>query len=472
MLNKFVWRVTALCVLSAAPVYLSAMTAPESGKDICVTGPDGRGGSTVIVCDTAEHRLTEVGPGYCRTSVNGAVFRGSSVVSHGGWQYTAYYDRDGYVTVARRRHGSDEWETKRSVYKGNVADGHNVISIGVDGDGYLHVAFDHHGSPLHYCRATAPGSIELGPMEPMTGENESDVTYPEFYTMPDGDMLFAYRSGASGCGNLVLNRYDSASRRWQRVQDVLIDGEGKRNAYWQMYVDSAGVIYLSWVWRETWLVETNHDLCFACSHDGGHTWERSDGSAYSLPITEKNAEIAWSIPQNSNLINQTGMTADGSGHPYIATYWSDGADSVPQYRLVWHNGSKWQMSEVGRRTMPFSLAGGGTKMIPMSRPRIASDGKAAYYLFRDQERGSRVSVAYTPALGSEDWKISDVTDFQVGAWEPTYDTELWNRSRKLHIFVQKMYQGDGERVATDAPESTPVYVLEYNTNPERDIAEP
>ena len=44
-----------------------------------------------------------------------------------------------------------------------------------------------------------------------------------------------------------------------RVQDVLIDGEDERNAYWQLYVDEAGTIHLSWVWRETWMVETNHE---------------------------------------------------------------------------------------------------------------------------------------------------------------------------------------------------------------------
>lgn len=29
----------------------------------------------------------------------------------------------------------------------------------------------------------------------MTGKDEDDVTYPEFYRMPDGDLLFVYRSG-------------------------------------------------------------------------------------------------------------------------------------------------------------------------------------------------------------------------------------------------------------------------------------
>lgn len=404
--------------------------------------------------------LKEVGTGYAATSVNTAVFRGSSIATHGDTQYISYYDGDGYVTLGKRKLGDDKWTISRTQYKGNVKDGHNVISIGVDGDGYLHVSFDHHGHPLHYAKSVAPGSLELGPLVPMTGSDENDVTYPEFYTMPDGDMLFAYRSGASGRGNLVLNRYSTKDKQWTRVHDILIDGEGDRNAYWQMYVDAEGTIHLSWVWRETWLVETNHDLCYARSKDGGRTWQRSDGSDYNLPITLATAEKAWDIPQNSELINQTSMTADTKGNPFIATYWRDAGSDVPQYRLVWHDGGKWNMSTVGNRTAPFSLSGGGTKMIPISRPRIVSDGKKACYIFRDQERGSKVSIAYTPHLGKSDWQIKDVTDFSVDAWEPSHDLNLWNTKRKLHVFVQPTHQGDGEKVAQDVEPTSTVYVLE------------
>ena len=401
-----------------------------------------------------------MGTGYAATSVNTAVFRGSSIATHGDTQYISYYDGDGYVTLGKRKLGDDKWTLSRTQYKGNVKDGHNVISIGVDGDGYLHVSFDHHGHPLHYAKSVAPGSLELGPLVPMTGSDENDVTYPEFYTMPDGDMLFAYRSGASGRGNLVLNRYSTKDKQWTRVHDILIDGEGDRNAYWQMYVDAEGTIHLSWVWRETWLVETNHDLCYARSKDGGRTWQRSDGSDYNLPITLATAEKAWEIPQNSELINQTSMTADTKGNPFIATYWRDAGSDVPQYRLVWHDGGKWNMSTVGNRTAPFSLSGGGTKMIPISRPRIVSDGKKACYIFRDQERGSKVSIAYTPHLGKSDWQIKDVTDFSVDAWEPSHDLNLWNTKRKLHVFVQPTHQGDGEKVAQDVEPTSTVYVLE------------
>ena len=407
---------------------------------------------------SAQH-LVQIGKGYSSTSVNTTVFRNSSLVTFKQNQYTAYYDADGYMVIGKRKLGSEHWELQRSQYKGNVTDAHNVISLMVDGEGYLHVAFDHHGQPLNYCRSTAPESLVLGEKEPMTGKDEADVTYPEFYRLSTGDLLFVYRSGASGRGNLVLNRYNLKQRKWQRVQDVLIDGEGQRNAYWQLYVDAKDVIHLSWVWRETWMVETNHDLCYARSYDKGKTWLRADGSAYSLPINAANAEYAFRIPQNSELINQTSICADSKGNPCIATYWRSQGEKVPQYRIVWHDGKEWSTRQISSRTTPFSLSGVGTKMIPVARPKVAICGNTVCCLFRDTERGSKVSAAVADNISSANWKTIDLTDFSVGSWEPSIDSELLKQGR-LHVYVQATSQGDGEKVTDMKPQ--PVYVLEID----------
>ena len=410
---------------------------------------------------TAYSQLVRVGEGYSHTSVNTTVFWNSPLVTDGDMQYISYYDSEGYLVLGKRKLNETAWTLQRSQYKGNVADAHNVISMMVDGKGYIHVSFDHHGHPLNYCRSVAPGSLELGPKVAMTGTDEQDVTYPEFYKMPDGGLIFVYRSGASGQGNLIMNRYDLDTHKWERVQDILIDGEGKRNAYWQLYVDGKGTVHLSWVWRETWLVETNHDLCYASSPDGGKTWYKSTSEPYMLPIREDNAEYAWHIPQNSELINQTSMCTDADGHPYIVTYWREADSDVPQYRVVWNNGKQWRMRPVMERKLAFSLKGGGTKMIPIARPRIVVDGNKAYFLFRDAERGSKVSMAYTGDLRKGEWKVKDLTGFSVEAWEPSLDTELWKQQKRLHLFVQTTYQGDGEKTVDKAP--TPVYVLEVDT---------
>ncbi len=402
------------------------------------------------------------GEAYSRTSVNTAIFRTNSVVTHQDTQYIAYYDGEGYMVLGKRRLDTGNWTMCVTPYRGNVRDAHNVISIMVDGDGYLHVAFDHHDSRLNYCRSVRPGSLILGPPEPMTGLEEELVTYPGFYRLPCGDLLFAYRSGASGRGNLILNRYDRKKRSWKRLHHVLIDGEEARSAYWQIHLDRRGRIHLSWVWRETWDVATNHDLCYARSDDGGISWVRSDGEPYRLPITVDNAEYAWQIPQGSELINQTSMGADIMGNPYVAGYWRDQESDIPHYRLVWFDGERWQQQKVVERVTPFSLSGGGTKMIPVSRPQLAIGAKRGrdiiYYLFRDVERGSRVSLA-KKVLGTESgWEVIDLTDFSVGAWEPSFDTELWKEQQKLHIYVQRSSQGDGEKMTDLEPQ--PVFVLE------------
>ncbi len=406
--------------------------------------------------------LIPVAKGWANNSVNTVVFRKNSLVTGGKYQFIAFYDADGFVTLGKRKLGKALWTLKKTPFKGNVSDAHNSISIMVDGKGFLHISWDHHGNALNYARSSQPYSLEMAEREPMTGKNEGNVTYPEFFRMPDGHLLFMYRDGSSGRGNLVLNTYDLKNRSWTQLQHNLIDGENKRNAYWQAYVDNQGVIHLSWVWRETWMVETNHDMCYAKSEDGGKTWKTSAGKPYALPINAASAEYACLIPQNSELINQTTMTADNDGNPYIATYYREKDSAIPQYHIVYHDGKSWKVSNLNFRKTAFSLKGGGTKRIPISRPQLVSERRgeeiALKLFFRDEECGSKVSMASCSDLENGKWEISDLTDFSVGSWEPSFDTELWRTKKHLHLFVEYTEQADGEGKSNIEPQM--VYVLE------------
>lgn len=410
--------------------------------------------------------LYEVGVGYARTSVNTSIFRKNSIISHGEFQYVSFYNTKGFVVLGKRFLEKGGWKLKKLPLKGKIRDAHNVISIGVDGEGYIHMAYGMHNVPLNYLRSKKPGGLKMVSINKMDGIEESRVTYPEFYSFPDGDLLFVYRSGSSGNGNMVMKRYGVKEKRWETLHENLIDGGGERNAYWQMCVDHQGVIHVSWVWRETNDVATNHDLCYARSLDGGRTWQRSDGTCYCLPIDEKNAEVIRSIPQNSELMNQTSMTADEEGNIYIATYWRDALSEVPQYRIVWNKGQEWKDSQVGKRLMPFTLKGGGTKMVPISRPVVLANDKDVMIIYRDEERGSKVTIGITSDIENGKWTFQDVTDFSVEAWEPSYDPELWKKKRILHLYVQATYQGDGEKISSKGEEGTPIFICDIR---ERDI---
>ena len=408
-------------------------------------------------------RYVDVDSGWANNSVNTVIFRKNSLVTYKGWQYTAFYDKEKIVVIAKRKTGSTKWEIKRTAYRGNAADAHNTISIMVDGAGYLHIAWDHHGNALNYCKSKTPGSLELTDKLSMTGMNEQKVTYPEFHKLPNGDLLFFFRDGSSGKGNLLLNRYNSKTKQWTQLQTNLIDGEGKRNAYWQACVDVKGIIHLSWVWRESPDVASNHDMCYARSMDGGKTWETSVGEKYSLPITAATAEYASLIPQKSELINQTSMYADAAGNPYIATYWREAGDSIPQYHLIYKKNNQWISQSLGFRKTAFSLSGAGTKRIPISRPQIIAWESGILLnvaiIFRDAERGDKVSVATCSDIIKNKWRIFDLSNQSVGTWEPSYDTELWKEKGIVNLFVQKTEQMDGEGKA-DIP-SQMVRVLEW-----------
>ncbi len=423
--------------------------------------------TSLFACSAKKNVQTDVGLGWSNNSVNTVKFRKNALTTFKQFQFTAYYDENGNLVLGKRKLNTNCWEKVITPFSGNVKDAHNDISIAVDGKGYLHVSWDHHNTQLRYAKSKLPLGLNLGEEESMTGIEEQKVTYPEFYNLPNGNLLFFYRSGASGKGNMVINSYDVKNKKWTSLQQNLLNGEESRSAYWQAKVDRKGVMHLSWVWRESWDVYTNHDMCYARSKDGGVTWEKSTGEKYQLPITASSAEYAWKIPQKSSLINQTAMTVDEKGNPYAVSYWSE--NNIPQFQVVYLDKGDWKKINTGFRNTPFYLGGGGTKKIPISRPDIFIHKKGKnsllYILFRDEERGSKISLAYSNLKDSINWKVVDLTNTSVGEWEPNYDTALWEKKNKLHVFVQNVNQIDGEGLAKTAP--TMISVLEVNSLPKK-----
>jgi ribosomal protein L14 len=409
--------------------------------------------------------LVPVAEGYANTSVNAVIFRKQSLFTHNDTQYISFYDADSRVVLGKRSAGSREWELHQTGFTGNVEDAHNSISLAIDGDGFLHLAWDHHNNPLNYALSLEAGGLKMGPaLTPGSLNTDHSVTYPEFYRMPDGDLILMYRNGWSGEGSQVIHRYDIENKRWTLLHEQLIDGGGEENPYWQTTMDEQGTFHLSWTWRRDGGVETNHDLMYARSHDGGNTWERSDGTAYILPITPETAEIALEIPENSSLMNQTSMAADRHGRPYIVNYWTPAGSDVPQYHLVYHTGEEWKVSQVSNRREPFELSGQGTMAPPISRPQIVTqsfnDRDSVVIIFRDAERGNCVSVAVSSNIENGEWETIDLTAMSVGAWEPTLDLQLWKDHKKLNLFVQRVAQQDNEQVEEIGPQM--VYVLEWD----------
>jgi hypothetical protein len=399
-------------------------------------------------------RLLAIGQGAAGSSINVVANRRHALFTHASHQFAAYYDADGFMVLAHRDLASDRWRTRRSKERGNIADAHNSISLAVDGDGFLHVAWDHHGNALQYARSKQPLSLELGDRESMTSVAEGKVTYPEFYPLPDGDLLYLYRDGASGKGDLVINRYRTKERRWLTVQRPIISGEGKRSAYWSASVDRRGGLHLAWIWRESPDVASNHDIAYAFSPDGGRTWESAQGDSLTVPFTQTNASYAARIDVGHNLMNSPWTTVDDRGRPYILSYWSDAPGTAPQFRFLRYDSQQWITETVTNRSERFSLSGTATKRPPISRGVLlvepGQERPAAHLIYRDDAQGGRALMFSTPAIGSGVWASQELTQSSLGAWEPVIDPVQWDREQQIHLLAQFVTQRDGDDTAMPA----------------------
>lgn len=163
-------------------------------------------------------------------------------------------------------------------------------------------------------------------------------------------------------------------------------------------------------------------------------------------------------------MNTTSMVANKDGNPYIASYWRKAGAMAPQYHLIYNEGNGWQTQQISSRTTTFGLSGAGTKRIPISRPQLLlkqeKEKRKLILLYRDAERDNKVSASMSDDLTERKWAVKDLTDYSVGLWEPTYDTELWKRKHLLALFVQNVEQGDTETIKELTPKT--INVLKWN----------
>jgi hypothetical protein len=405
--------------------------------------------------------IVPIGSAYAANDINHVSFRQNSLTSvqvgDDTFQFAAYYrtvagSNTRRVTVARRLLGSTDWDvfdytSGFSDPNSNATDSHNTISLGVDGDGYMHMSWGMHNNELIYRKSTASvlnsNPIAFGSNLAMTGSNENSVTYPQFYNAPDGDLLFFYRNGGSGNGNTYLNRYDTATDAWSAVQQPLFDGfSSSVNAYFNtLAFDSQGDLHATWTDRSTPAFQTNHNIYYARSPDAGVTWTKMDGTPYVLPITEPTAELVVPISEGSTLINQASMTVDQNDNPLVATWWAPGTaqgNFTRQYMLSYYDGAAWQTSQISDR--PLEPMQSDASVRDLARPIVmVDDDNRTLVVMRYDQRNDVVTVGYSE--DNQNWNLVDLTATGLGDWEPTYDAELWKRENKLNLLYQPVGLG-------------------------------
>jgi hypothetical protein len=240
-------------------------------------------------------------------------------------------------------------------------DNHNYIAMALDSAKQLHVAGNMHNSPLNYYRTSKALDVtSFAKIGKMVGTLESQMTYPTFLEGPKGELVFHYRSGLSGDGVTIFNRYDPATKKWTRLLDKpLFDSPGM-NAYPYGPVQLAGVFHVAWTWRDTPDNATTHDPSYARSTDLIH-WTRADGTALTLPLSTKNGEVVDPVPTKAGLENfNVKVGVDKSGRPIVSYHKWDAKGDTQLYNARFE-GSKWKLYQTSSwqgRYLPGSSTAG------------------------------------------------------------------------------------------------------------------
>ena len=395
----------------------------------------------------------DLGAAWAGNTINTVIFRHHGILTHRGTQYTAFYVDTHTLRLVQRDLATNTLQTHDLLGEYNLRDAHNSISLGIDRKGHLHLSYGHHGTQLRYRRSLFAGDIREWSEElPMTGTHEEKVTYPTFI-LPRHDfpLTFLYRDGKYNKGSARLKIYDEATGVWTDFPEAILSGAEQRpwtsNAYWNHpAVGTDGSLHLSFVWRTNALGEeqriNNINIDYACSHDNGLTWQTSKKRPYKLPITQVNSETIHPVSPGSNLINQTSMALDSHNRPHIAFY-ADDPDGIPQYQHLWFDGKVWRHQVVSQRRNAFSLEGGGTLQIPISRPEIVIDrDDHVYIITRGDHTQNRLAATFLPApnYAYQENNIQTVSEANLGFAEPIIDRERWQQENLLTLLLQKNEQ--------------------------------
>lgn len=356
---------------------------------------------------------------------NGRAFIQDNLWSTASDQYAVWVGLDGTPYAGRRRRDGTGWEVVNLArLPGNplaaptADDEHNVYAIATDAMGGVHIAGNMHDDRLRYVRS-GPGGFGTWKETPAPAQHDR-VTYPAFTSLPDGTLLFWRRVGSSGQGRIELDTLAPGASSWRSIGMVL-DGRPSGEGPYLNHVavdPASGTIHLLFQWRGSRDATTTNDVGYARSADEGRTWQASDGTPVSMPITHASAEtVIDTRPSGSGLQNQGGLTVDAGGRPHgVLTFDLPGGGQVLEH--VWADRGGWHREQL----TDLGLSG---------RPQLAGTPDGRVWLLG--VRGDEVeAIDITP--GREHAPPQQLAQVPLG-WEVNYDSQALARDGVVEMLI-------------------------------------
>jgi len=237
-----------------------------------------------------------------------------------------------------------QWQWQRKVLEPRTLPDpyHTQPSVGVDGRGHVHVAYNMHNMPWQYVVSQRPCNIDAFDFEgdavsdeelhavfeenrtPFPGPGTAaipgnQVTYPVFVNDRAGNLYVSYRFAvrpartwlerAFGAG---IARFNDETAQWEPIGgavprsslDVVMPSDSQQDAvlepaeavpfawhpgwtayYPKLWFDQNNGMHVAWTWREGEAgIDATHPS-YAFRADAASAFKRADGTDYPMPVT-------------------------------------------------------------------------------------------------------------------------------------------------------------------------------------------
>jgi hypothetical protein len=283
------------------------------------------------------------------------------------WSPIAYRDGSVYVSYlapnspqdnvfVAKRTAPNTWTVRDTGFDAGYDVGHTQTSMGVDGQGYLHVFYGMHNHPMRYTQSNQPINVTGGfqSLSP-TAFTGGAYTYPNVTTTSNGDVYVIIRDQRSSYSAQQgrIFRFNNSTRVWGELPPFA--GQSGTTVYPdQIYADAAGDLHIIWEWAAGGAQGSRHYGSYARYDPDSNKYYRASGVAYaSGPINVTTADIYQGLEGSETFtsgvhgVQSAKLALDEQGRPLIAYgYSTNGTDSGYQHRFARWNGSQWIRSTV------------------------------------------------------------------------------------------------------------------------------
>ncbi len=237
----------------------------------------------------------------------------------------------------------------------NEDDAHNTPSIAIDGDGFIHVAYNMHNHNMRLRKSPAANTVSGTWVDEGGTGSPWDLgrfTYPAMSTAPNGDVYMTIRNREDGVWTGApdqLFHYDNTINSWSSIAKFA-DEDGWTAYLPAPFVDENGKVHLVWHWRLGGAGVPRHRGSYAVYDPGDDKFYEADGTEYTIPITHTTSDLYQPMEAADELdpgISDHSVTVNALGQPIIAyNFFRGGSNDQRVVRLARWDGSAWQHTDL------------------------------------------------------------------------------------------------------------------------------